>query len=170
MPLINKQGKVIGVLGISLDITAKKEVEQLRIENENYKTEKKTQEKFLTFIGDISSLIQQYKMDIVNKTMGIKEISKNSIFNSIKLTKREEEIIYFLAMGKSPKEISIILTKIYNKTIGTSTINSMINKRLYPKLDVHNISDLIEKATYLKLIPFIPNGLANYINNQFVKT
>ena len=85
----------------------------------------------------------------------------NYVLNSenISLTKRETEILYLLSLGKSPKEIANILSKAQNKSVCASTINAMINKQLYPKFEVYNVNQLIEKAHLMRKIPLILNIL-----------
>ena len=91
--------------------------------------------------------------------MNMINIHKNIAIN---ITTREAEILYLLSLGKSPKEIAVTLSKIYKKTISASTIGALINKQLYPKFDVYNVSQLIEKATTLKMVPFMMENLLNH--------
>lgn len=65
VPLKNKHGNIVGLLGISLDITAQKEAEQLKINNEKLEIEKKSrqliteeQEKFKKIVGQMLHDIQ----------------------------------------------------------------------------------------------------------------
>lgn len=71
------------------------------------------------------------------------------------VTKRELDVLYYLSLNKSPKEIAQIITILENKTVSDSTINAVINKKLYPKFEVFNIGQLVEKAIMLNLIPFL---------------
>ena len=45
-----------------------------------------------------------------------------------------------------------------NKKIAPATVGAMINKQLYPKFGVFNVGQLIEKANFLNLIPFMPES------------
>ena len=46
-PLCDSSGNIIGLIGTSMDITDHKDAERLQLENEVYKAEKKSQEKFI---------------------------------------------------------------------------------------------------------------------------
>ena len=157
-PLFSKSKQIIGVLGVAIDITAEKLATKLTMEIIKFQTERKAQEKFIKFIDTISNSIQQYKMETINEKLGISSKNTNQI-SKIILSKREEQIVYFLSLGKSPKETARVLSKIENRTISDATISSIINKQLYPKFDVANCGQLIEKATCLGLINFVPKSL-----------
>jgi PAS domain S-box-containing protein len=184
VPVRNKSGEIVGILGINIDIGDKKEAErlklenikleaenrltqvlleklvaeteaeQLRLENEAYLAQKKEQAKFLAFIDKIQRDIQNYKVEALTEQIGIKPKISNSD-KQIRLTKRELDVIYYLSLNKSPKEISQIITIIENKPVSDSTINAIINKKLYPKFEVFNIGQLVEKAILLNQIPFL---------------
>jgi DNA-binding CsgD family transcriptional regulator len=112
-------------------------------------------------MDNIVTLIQSHKVNILNDKLGISE--QNTFFPSeyVRLSKREEQVLYLLSMGKSPKEIAKILSKLENKSFSPKTVASVINKQLYVKLDVSNYSQLLEKATKLNLIQFMPKSLVN---------
>jgi len=183
-PLRNKHGKIIGVVGTSIEITAHKEAERLRLENikleaqnklnqvfleklaaeteaehlrlenEAYLVQKKEQAKFLTFIDKIQRDIQNYKIEALTEQIGIKP-NISSSDRQIRLTKRELDVLYYLSLNKSPKDIAQIITIIEDKPVSDSTINAIINKKLYPKFEVFNIGQLVEKAIMLNQIPFL---------------
>lgn len=73
----------------------------------------------------------------------------------INLSAREQEILYYLYLNKSPKEIANILSIISGKEVSASTIHAIINKRLYVKFNVNSVSQLIEKAHAYNMIPFL---------------
>ena len=105
-------------------------------------------------MDNIQSLLQEAKIKILNNNAGT---SINTLQQDVDivLTKRELQVLYFLSMGKSPKAIAEILGKLENKKVESSTIGGLINKQLYPKFNVFNQGQLIEKAQILKLIPFL---------------
>jgi PAS domain S-box-containing protein len=152
-PLYNDNGDVIGVVGTSVDITAQEEAEELRIQNAEHKGQVYVE--FKKCMELIENAFQQTKFKILNARSG-NSMTTLKTDENISLSKREKEILYLLSLNKSPKEIAQIFSNIENKNIASSTINSIICKQLYPKLGVFNISQLIEKANYLKLIPFLP--------------
>lgn len=182
-PLFEKN-KVVGIIGYIIEITTQKEAEQLRLENiklesqnklnqifleklaaeavaeqlrlekEAYLAQKKTQSKFLTFVDKLQRDIQSYKIEALSEQIGIKPKISNSD-KQIRLTKRELDILYYLSLNKSPKDIAQIITIIENRSVSDSTVNAIINKKLYPKFEVFNIGQLIEKAILLNQIPFL---------------
>lgn len=162
-PLYDEEGNVIGVVGTSVDITAEKEAEQLKLKNQAQQTIIEAHKEFKKCLDEIQHIIQSYKLNILNNLIGVKDQSDKSTdnididINNIALTKREIEILYYLSLNKSPKEISIILGTVYKKNVSSATIQSVINKKLYTKFNVFNVSGLIEKANKYKLIPFIPD-------------
>lgn len=161
-PLL-QNGNIIGVLDICIDITSKLEAEQLKIENAKQKVYLEANKKMVNCLNEIQHLVQNFKMKVLKdklKEYNIDEgIVEKKIDSSIKikLTKREREILYFLSLNKTPKEISVILSGFENKRLASSTISSIIDKQLYIKFGVHNVGQLIEKAHALKLIPFVLN-------------
>ncbi len=152
-PIFDSYNTLIGVIGTSIEITAEKNAEQLKIQNAKYQAKEKAQQKFKKVMDIIQHTIQSYKIDILNERIGV-NLQYNEL-DKIKVTKREREILYFLALNKSPKEIAFILSILENKSISYGTIGAFINKQLYPKFGVFNTSQLIEKATILNLIPAI---------------
>src|SRR5579863_736331 len=183
-PLRNKKNEIIGVVSTAIEITEKKEAERLkleniklesqnklnqvfleklaaeaeaehlRLENEAYLAQKKEQAKFLAFIDKIQRDIQNYKIEALTEQIGIKP-NISSSDKQIRLTKRELDVLYYLSLNKSPKDIAQIITIIEEKPVSDSTINAIINKKLYPKFEVFNIGQLVEKAIMLNQIPFL---------------
>lgn len=170
-PLFGNDNKVIGILGISIDITAQKQVDKLKSENEKYKIEQQTNVaivnehmKFNKFIDEIQRSIKAYQSSLLNSKIDKKinfEVKEGDSFPEIKLTEREQTILYFLSLNKPAKEIAKIISTIENKIIEPSTVASVINKQLYSKLNVFNTSELIEKASLYKLLPFMPDSFLN---------
>lgn len=190
-PMKDESGNIIGLIGMSFDITAQKiakslEIENIRLEAENklnkvilekaaieaeaerfrlenevhrlqneaYLAEKKLQERITKFSNKILHEIQSFRIEELHENAGYKlEISDAD--RQIKLTRREQQILYFLSLNKSPKNIAQIITAIENKLVSDSTINALVNKKLYPKFNVFNVGQLVEKAMILNLIPLL---------------
>src|SRR5579863_3440924 len=155
-----KDNKVIGIVGSSLDITAQKEAEKLRAEIEKRKAIDEQQKIFKGFveqlINDVSPLVQtidSFKISVLNNKLGIPQSSIQT--EDIDLTGREQEILYYLALNKSPKEIADHLSTLDKKKVSPKTVQSMIDTKLYAKFGTHNISALVAKAKLLHLIPVI---------------
>jgi PAS domain S-box-containing protein len=157
VPLKDESGQTIGMAGISLDMTFKKEAEQLKIENDAYAAQRKEQAKIINFIDKIMNEIQNFRVEHLSEKLGTNGVKITESDKNIKLTKREREVLYFLSLNRSPKEIAAIISMLQGKEIQDSTINALINKQLYPKFDVFSVGQLIEKANALKLIPFLDN-------------
>ncbi len=161
MPLYDDDSKIIGILGTALNITAHKKLEEMRLQNAVHQAELRAQDAFKECMDGIYNLVQDTKIRVLNETMGTRLLT-NSDGEELKLTEREGEVLYLISMGKSPKEIANILSKVKNKKIAHSTIGGMINKKLYVKFGVSTTSRLIEKASMLKLIPFLHDSFVGY--------
>ncbi|MDQ5921899.1 MAG: two-component system, OmpR family, aerobic respiration control sensor histidine kinase ArcB [Pseudomonadota bacterium] len=153
MPIRNQAGEIIGILGINIDITDRKQAEELKMKNQAQEAEIQTREEFKKCLDEIQQTIQSYKISILNNKLGVK-LNNEKFNNNINLTKREREILYFLSINKPPKEIATILSVLDSKNISSSTVQSIIDKQLYLKFNVSSTGKLIEVATILKLIPF----------------
>ncbi|MCC2625247.1 MAG: hypothetical protein K0R14_1120 [Burkholderiales bacterium] len=179
-PLRNRKGEIIGLVGTAIEITKEKEaqkemfnqifaekeklkteVERFRFENElkqfenqALKAEKESQARVTRFVNKMMHEIQSFRIEELHQMTGIKPPISHAD-RQMKLTKREQQILYFLSMNKSPKDIAQIITIMENNPVSDSTINAIINKRLYPKFEVYNISQLVEKAIMLDLIPLL---------------
>ncbi len=133
VPLRNKKHQIIGIVGTSIDITAQKESERLKLnqldleceiskaeierlrlenklqgfENEAYLAEKKSQERVTQFIDKMLHEIQIFRIEELHDKIGIKPQITN-IKKQIELTKREQQVIYFLSLNKSPKDMCAV--------------------------------------------------------------
>ncbi|HLX54317.1 MAG TPA: hypothetical protein VKR58_10270 [Aquella sp.] len=141
--------------------TLKTEVERIRFENEKRTietetllAEKESQARVMGFINKMMHEIQTFRIDELHRTTGIRSPVADS-GRQMKLTRREQQILYFLSLNKSPKEIARIITVMESNPVSDSTINAIINKKLYPKFEAFNISQLVEKAIMLGLIPLL---------------
>ncbi|MFN8771201.1 MAG: PAS domain-containing protein [Neisseriaceae bacterium] len=155
-PLYDEGGNVIGIVGTSVDITAQKEAERLKLQNAMNEEKLASQEIFKNCINKMVNMLHSVQIELTNVN-GI-SVSTTSEDGYITLTKREQDILYLLSLNKSPKEIANILSNRENKNIQSDTIRSMISKQLYTKFGVYNVNQLIEKARILNLIPFIPDN------------
>ncbi|MCC2644408.1 MAG: sensor histidine kinase [Burkholderiales bacterium] len=153
--LLDNYGKVIGIVGTSIDITAQKKANQLQLEKETYLAEKNAQKELIKFVDAMQQMMNEFRIKTINEKTGTK-LEINDLDKNITLTNRESQTLYYLSLNKSPKDIAAILSIIENKKFAPATIQAVINKQLYPKFGVYNIGQLLEKASMLKLIPFLP--------------
>ncbi|HLX54223.1 MAG TPA: PAS domain-containing protein [Aquella sp.] len=142
-PLRNEKGKIIGIIGISLDITAQKEAEELRLELEKHKAIEQKNKLFKDFTEQLTGLINKFQ---VLSDRGESELNIDN-GDTLKLTKRETEVLYFLSRGNKPKDIAIKLG------ISHKTAQNIIDGKLFPKFKTNKINSLLEKARILNLIP-----------------
>ncbi|HLX54948.1 MAG TPA: hypothetical protein VKR58_13465 [Aquella sp.] len=130
------------------DVAAIQDAETLRINPQAEKLQD-----FNKCLSSIQNIIQSYTIGTLDyKTPLNSEF--NTLSDEIVLTKRESEILYYLSLNKSIKDIAAVITILDNKPVSASAINTIIDKQLYPKFEVDNIEKLIEKANSLKLILF----------------
>lgn len=122
--------------------------EKLRID-----TQVETLEDFSKCLDGIQNVIQSYTIGTLKYKSPLNS-EFNTLSDEIVLSKRESEILYYLSLNKSIKDIAAIETILDNKPVSASTINAIIDKQLYPKFGVDNIEKLVEKANALKLILF----------------
>jgi len=159
-PLYNEDGQLIGIIGVSIDITAEKESELLKRENQKQQAKLRLTNRVSDCLDQIQNLVQMHKLNILNDEINDKLYPKQEAIQlDIKLSRREKQILYYLSLNKSTKEIANILGKIDNKILSYKTVLSIINKKLYVKFNVMNISDLVERAHKYKLIPFAINNM-----------
>lgn len=79
---------------------------------------------------------------------------------------RERCIIWLLTMGITRKEIAGIIAQIENRPLTENTITTIINRNIYPPLEVHNHSDFMRKVTASNLLSSIPQSLMQFLQNK----
>lgn len=146
-PIKDYNSDVIGLLGFSMDITEIKEHER-----QAYAQAQEVQNRVRQCLEEVQHSIQTCKINILHNKTGMRQSLDSK---DIQLTKRQRETLYYLSLNKSPKDIAAIFSIIDSKSISSGTVQAIIDKQLYPKLEVYNIGQLIEKANLLNLIPFV---------------
>lgn len=155
-PLYDCDGHVIGIVGVSMDITAEKEAEQLKMQNDKNEAKLISQEIFKRSVNKIMNVLLDAQTEAIqNKHVAVTITPED---RDIQLTTREREVLYLLYRNKRTKDIARIIGAIYNKSISPETIKSIFAKQLYPKFQVNTPAQLVEKAQLLNLIPFIPDS------------
>lgn len=99
--------------------------------------------------------LMNYHADTINENPQIQSEP------NITLTKRQQEIIFLLTLGKSPKNIAEFISQLEGKVLAPATITAIINKQLYTKFEVNSTSKLIEKAIIM--------GFVNNVPDNFIK-
>lgn len=156
--LLDDNGVIIGVVGTSMDITDRVHKEQLERENYAYKLREIEQQKqLLKLAEDIHYIMQNYRQ----KNLAVKLNRKASAIDGthpsqIILTKRQQEVLYYLSYGLSAKEIAVLIGDMEKKnSYSAHTIHSIINKQLYKIFEVNSLGALLKRAGELKQIPFL---------------
>ena len=157
-PLFNKNNKLIGLIGTSMEITAQKEAEMLKIENAKHSALLQAQEMYKEVLNNIANTIYKVQMSFVNQQeIGINKYAYLEKKN-IKLTKREREILFLMSLNKNHKEIANIISNREGKALAPATVSSVICKSLYIKFEAFSPSELIERVKALNLMPFLPDS------------
>lgn len=157
-PLYDEDGNVIGIIGTSIDITAEKEAERLRLENQIQQAKIEENKKISDLMRNILSLLKGHQIDEVNdklETLGKDRLPSNkNLSKEISLTKREREILYYLSLDLLPKEIANIIGIVEkNPNYSAITVQTFIEK-LYAKFGVNNVGQLLRAAHPLGIVPF----------------
>lgn len=86
-----------------------------------------------------------------------KSIAKKShVTETIHLTKREKQVIYFFMSHLSSQEIADVLYEMEGKKVSKSTIDTVFNKQLYSKFKAYSRPELYQKLQdegYENMIP-----------------
>jgi PAS domain S-box-containing protein len=154
-PLYNSNNEIVGIIGVSVDITDRKQKENLELEKQKYLAQLAAQEVFKNCINNIQYELDFAKNDLLNKIIDTKIIVDKNNISTINLSKREGEILYLLSLGKNPKQIASIFTKIESKAVSPATVSSVISKQLYIKFSVFDLGSLLQKARVMNKIPFL---------------
>ncbi len=129
VPLKNDQGRVIGVLGNSIDITPRKQVESLKLETELQRAKLKEQDSFCKIaeqvVHDIRSplaslliVLKSREKEIPEQTrIALREaaISIGDIANNLLRKYKKEEFKNFATEGRQPIIVSLALLQILSE-------------------------------------------------------
>lgn len=111
----------------------------------------------------VGILCQLIEISITDLSQQILELyvknDNNKLHTNIDLTKREKQIIFFFMHNLSSQQIAEIISRIENKNLTKSTVDSIIIDKLYLKFNVHNRSALTNKLKQLGYTSLIPESL-----------
>lgn len=113
---------------------------------------------YASFISDIN--IEQ-RVGLLYNMLGIVKDTKPDTPSDISLTDREKEILFFVCLKLSGREISDIMTQKTKTTISSSTVGNIVRDKLFKKFKVYNIDDLINKAVKLGYLD-LPKNYCQY--------
>ncbi|OQS31938.1 PAS domain-containing protein [Chromobacterium haemolyticum] len=147
-PII-QDGKTVGLVGFCKDVTIERRLQEIERERSVDKLHLQLANLVDKFMNDA----QHTKLSILNQRLGINHGDSKKSRIQISLSNREQEIIYYLSIYKSPKEIAKILSTIHGKDISIRAVQTAISDRLYVKFDVNTTSQLLERAAAYSLIP-----------------
>ena len=128
-------------------------VNPILIENKKIGLYAKTQKVNATRIFQLLKKLNSITNDKA-KIIPINDISKN-----IKLTDREEFILFMIALGKYDKEIAYLLQLVSGVGLTRDAITKIVVRNLYQKFDVVTRSELIMKAHNEGFLDSLPNLL-----------
>lgn len=96
-------------------------------------------------------------------------IDENNNTKDVVLNESEYEILFLLSLGKSYKEISQILQKIYpSQVLSDKAIASRIKRGLYIKLNSSTVGELIEKAYLFGMLDKLPLSFMQLIETKII--
>ncbi|OQS46281.1 PAS domain-containing protein [Chromobacterium violaceum] len=147
-PII-RDGKIVGLVGFCKDVTIERRLQEI----ERERSIDKLHLKLADLVDKFMNEAQHTKLSIVDQRLGISHKGNKINRQQISLSCREQEIIYYLSIYKSPKEIARILSIIHDKDISVRAVQTAISDRLYVKFDVNTTSQLLERAAAYGLIP-----------------
>lgn len=82
------------------------------------------------------------------------------------LTQVQELVLYLITLGRSDKDIAILLGDLTNdQSVSGQTISKILTRGLYPMFEVTNRRELAEKALQENVIRNIPKMLLSKYNN-----
>lgn len=157
------ENEIVGLLGICHDITERVRAEELSILVEKQKIVQNEQVKYQRFmkqlgllITPIEQLINNFKNEMaVDSALGAEVDSNIELLSHPELTEFEHNVLYYMSIGKSGQELSMLLSKRYGRAISAETIDKIIRETLYAKFNVQTNRDLIERAKLIGILPFL---------------
>lgn len=153
-PVFNTTGEIIAIVGISLEITAQRELEKIQNELSVQLKINEEQKKYRDFLTKLVNLIKIEASEFLpNDSISLSNNAIKQIDTPVEINKLQEVILYFISHGKGLSEISDYLKNNINLELSSQAILSIINSQLYQKFDVDNTNDLILKAYKYNLIP-----------------
>jgi DNA-binding CsgD family transcriptional regulator len=107
----------------------------------------------------ISNIDIEQRVSFLYNMLGIVKEIKIDVSNAIELTDREREILFFVCLKLSGREISDIMSQKSKMVISPSTVGNIVRDKLFKKFNVYNIEQLITKA--------VKRGYLNIPENYF---
>ena len=106
---------------------------------------------------------------MANVNINFQFTCEDSSTNKVILSESEYEILFLLSLGKSYKEISQILQKIYpEKPLSDKAIASRVKRGLYLKLESTTVGELIEKAYLFGMLDKLPLSFMKLIESKII--
>ncbi|SUX53894.1 PAS domain-containing protein [Chromobacterium vaccinii] len=146
---IVQDGEVVGLVGFCNNVTMDRNLQEVERGRHIDRLNLQLADLVEKFINEA----QRTKLSIVDQFLGLKQKNDRISRGQIKLSSREREIIYYLSIYKSPKEIARILSVVHDKEVSVRAVQTAISDRLYFKFDVNTTSQLLERAAAHNLVP-----------------
>jgi hypothetical protein len=98
---------------------------------------------------------------------------KNMKKENIRLTKREQQVVFFFMLNFKSEQIGSLITKIEKKTVSKDAVDQLFRRQLFPKFDVVNrkaLYDKLNKMGFAQVIPYnvLDEGFSIEITNNNV--
>ncbi|MBX9599162.1 MAG: PAS domain-containing protein [Burkholderiales bacterium] len=150
------EGKIIGIVGSSIDVTAGKELINLRKEHDALcNTQKEVEARYKQLTSLVANFFNQINGYYCASLNTPKSVNKSNLKKEdIMLTKEQLNILYLLARGKGYSDIAKYLT-VQGISLSSNTVCNIVVNQLFPMFNVENVKCLVESATELCLIPLI---------------
>lgn len=146
-PLYDSSGKIFGVVGLSIDITAQKKA--ALIANGNPILEDEEQNKFRQISDMVNYNIKHHSINFLNKSSLIKHKYLDN--SQITLTEHHYRLLSSLSQGKQPQDTLSTINKLTRSGMNLQKILSIINAQVHQKFKIIPDNKLIERAVLRKL-------------------
>lgn len=98
---------------------------------------------------------------------------KNMKKENIRLTKREQQVVFFFMLNFKSEQIGSLITKIEKKTVSKDAVDQLFRRQLFPKFDVVNrkaLHDKLNRMGFAQVIPYnvLDEGFSIEITNNNV--
>mgnify|MGYP003451410521 CR=1 FL=1 len=115
---------------------------------------------YVGVVGYVNSVMASNPLkEIIRKiNKRISFFTSSNELGGVVLTEREHEILVLLSLGKSYKEIAVILSDLHGRNFSPTSISNITYRKLFEKFNVVSLSGLIERGIALDIACNIPQS------------